>query len=219
MIAHVRNFAPHVHGVLLMPQDMGEVIRGVSALSQAGVDDIWLIASDISTTVMGLQAIRTALKSNQAGVLGLPQDLGTSVCVSIAEKCNFWRFWTQSAEVTEQMGGTSPSMTWFSSMYLADLTEPRVSVACYGDPLATEPGTEEEIERVFSSAQTALCGHITPETIKTHGHRFGFYVISPFAGRDPNTWSLHADPDLVRAVCDEAMVLKEELAEGMDVIR
>jgi len=218
MIAHVRNFAPHVHAVMLMPQDMGEIVKGVSALSQAGVDDIWLIASDINTTLMGLQGIRTSLKSTHAGVLGLPQDLGTEVCVKIAERCNFWRFWTQTAEVSEQLGA-SPSMTWFATVHLADLTDPKVSVGCYGDPLGVRPGEEQGVEFDPIPTKSALCGHITPEIVRKHRYRFGFYVISPFAGRSPDTWSLHADPDLVRAVCDEAMVLKEELAEGMDVIR
>jgi hypothetical protein len=218
MIAHIRNFAPHVHGVLLMPQDMGEIIKGVSALSQAGVDDIWLIASDVSNTIMGLQAIRTVLKSNHAGVLGLPQDVGSPICCWIAEKCNFWRYWTQTSEVKTYMNST-PSMTWFSTVKPKGNIDPRVNVACYGDPLATEPGAETRLNMIVPTAQTALCGHITPEIIKTHRHRFGFYVISPFAGRDSNAWSLHADPDLVRAVCDEAMVLKEEMAEGMDVLR
>jgi len=209
---HVRNFAPHVHGVLLMPKDMKEVIGGVSALSQAGVDDIWVIASDASNTIMSLQAIRTVLRSNHAGVLGFPKDLGISISVSIANKCNFWRFWTQS---TVPFMGAQPSKVDTSTLFLGDMNR----VVCFGDPLAVNPGTEDQIDPIYSIGQTALCGHITQDVVRTHGHRFGFYVISPFAGRDPGTWHLHADPDLVRAVCREAMVLKEELAEDMDVLR
>ena len=97
MIGHVKNFAPHVHGVLFMPKDMKEIVQGVSALSQAGVDDIWIIASEISSTVMGLHAIRTAMKSNHAGVLGLPKDLGIGITSSIAQKCIFCRFWIHTA--------------------------------------------------------------------------------------------------------------------------
>lgn len=211
----IRVFAPHVHAVLLMPQNHQEIASGVSALAKAGVDDIWLIAGNLENTIAALTAIRMAIHSPQSGVLGIPKPLDPSIIKDIASRCNYWRFWTKTRD--KEPSADVIGMTWFASMETGEC-EP--NVACYGDPLGLEPGPElNGVMFTHKAAQAALCGHIIPEVVRKHRHAFGFYVISPFAGKDPARWSLHADPGLIREVCDEAMILKEELAEGMNVIR
>jgi hypothetical protein len=203
---------------MLMPKKMGDFVNGISALSKAGVDDIWLIASDINTTLMCLKEIRISIKSPKAGVFGLPQDLGNKICIDIAKRCNFWRFWTHTIE-EEQLERKVPGITWFANANQTDPINNHVSVRCYGDPIGIIPGVEKDANFNMITDNSALCGHITSDIVRKHKHRFGFYVISPFAGRNPDAWHLHADLDLVRSVCCESMILKEKSAYEMELIR